>query len=275
MPGAVDITAYFQRIGFTGAAAAELGTLRELHRLHPMSIPFENLGTLLREPIRLDVDSLQRKLVTRRRGGYCFEHNGLFAEVLRALGFGVVGLAARVVWNPDQPPGPRTHMVLRVNAGGRDYLCDVGFGGLTMSGPLALETGIEQRTPHETFRLLERGAELELEARIRDEWRALYRFDLQEQLPVDFEAMNYYVATHPTSHFLTVLMAARRTADGRYALTNNELAVYRETEKEERLIETGAELARVLEQMFGIALPRGPALDFVLDSIASQQVREI
>jgi N-hydroxyarylamine O-acetyltransferase len=270
MAGGVDVKAYFSRIGFGGRPTADLATLAALHRLHPIAIPFENLSTLLREPVPLDIAALQDKLVARGRGGYCFEHNTLFGEVLRALGFEVVGLAARVVWNTRHAVGPRTHRVLRVRAGGEDYISDVGFGGLTLTGPLKLELDTEQETPHERFRLQRVGDELELEARLVGTWRPMYRFDLQAQLPIDFEALNHFVATHPSSHFLTTLMAARRTADGRYALTNNELAVYHSAAKQERKLRSGAEIARVLAEEFRIALPHGGALDSKLDAFAAQ-----
>jgi N-hydroxyarylamine O-acetyltransferase len=234
MSGDIDLAAYFQRIGFDARPATDLATLAALHRLHPIAIPFENLSALLREPIPLDVAALEDKLVTRGRGGYCFEQNTLFAAVLGAIGFEVVGLAARVVWNTRHAVGARTHMVLRVRFSGEDYISDVGFGGLTLTGPLRLELETEQETPHERFRLRRIGDDLELEARVADTWRPMYRFDLQPQLPIDFEALNHFVATYPSSHFLTTLMAARRTAEGRYALTNNELVVYRGAAKQER-----------------------------------------
>jgi N-hydroxyarylamine O-acetyltransferase len=268
--GDVDIEAYFKRIDFRGRGAADLATLQALHRLHPIAIPFENLSTLLREPVPLDIAALQEKLIERRRGGYCFEHNTLFGEALRTLGFEVVGLAARVVWNTRHPVGARTHMVLRVRTGGEDYISDVGFGGLTLTGPLRLELDTEQETPHERFRLRRVGDELELAARVLGTWRALYRFDLQAQLPIDFEALNHFVATHPSSHFLTTLMAARRAVEGRYALTNNELIVYRGSAKEERKLRSAAELARALTEELQIALPQSVALDRLLETIAAK-----
>jgi N-hydroxyarylamine O-acetyltransferase len=272
MPGDVDLAAYFKRIGFGARPAADLATLAALHGLHPIAIPFENLSAVLREPIPLDIPALEDKLVARGRGGYCFEHNTLFGAVLRTIGFEVVGLAARVVWGRRAagPPGPRSHMVLRVRAGGEDYISDVGFGGLTLTGPLKLELDTEQETPHERFRLRRIGDELELEARVQGDWRPLYRFDLQIHLPIDFDVLNHFVATHPSSHFLTTLIAARRTADGRFALSNNDLAVYRGTAKEERKLRSGAEIARVLTEEFRIALPRGQALDSKLAAFAAQ-----
>jgi N-hydroxyarylamine O-acetyltransferase len=271
MHNSVDIDAYFERIGFRGTPRADLATLRELHLKHPIAIPFENLSTLLREPIPLDPVSLQRKMIGARRGGYCFEHNRLFAEVLTALGFEVAGLAARVVWNRgDDSPNPRTHMILRIDIGPQTLIADVGFGGLTLTGPLQLEEAGEQRTPHEVFRIL-RGAEgYEVQAELGGAWKSLYRFDLQEQLPIDFEVLNHFVATHPESHFLTTLMAARRTPDGRYALLNNELAEYRGADRTQRKLVSADELASALTDVFGVNLPRHAGLAPLFESIAAQ-----
>ena len=155
MAEALDLAAYFARIGFTGEATPSLDTLRRLHLLHPAAIPFENLGAFIGEEIPLDSASLQRKLVAGGRGGWCFEHNLLFAAMLRAIGFRLTTLAARVRWNaPPKELRPRSHMLLQVHLSEGDYIADVGFGGQVMTGPLRLEPGIEQPTPHEPFRLV-------------------------------------------------------------------------------------------------------------------------
>ena len=111
---ALDLSAYFARIGYDGPRAPTLETLRTIQLLHPQAIAFENLNPLLALPVKLDVESLQQKLVRSPRGGYCFEHNGLLFHALRALGYRVTGLAGRVVWNnpPDNIP-PRSHMIKR------------------------------------------------------------------------------------------------------------------------------------------------------------------
>src|SRR5579862_105740 len=109
---AIDLTAYFGRIGFSGPArpAPTLDTLRALHLLHPQAIPFENLDVLIGRPVLLDLESIQRKLIANRRGGYCYEHNLLFRSVLEALGFRVRGFAGRVLWGREAPDMPaRTH----------------------------------------------------------------------------------------------------------------------------------------------------------------------
>src|SRR5689334_9048986 len=134
---AIDLDAYFERIGYTGAGTPTLDTLRVILLRHTEAIAFENLDPLLRRRVRLDAASLERKLVRDGRGGYCFEHNLLLRHALEGIGFAVTGLAARVIWNaPEGALRPRTHMLLRVQVEGTPYLADVGFGGQTLTGPL-------------------------------------------------------------------------------------------------------------------------------------------
>ena len=195
---ALDLDAYFARIRHGADAAPTLETLRRIHALHAEAIPFENLAAFLGEPVKLDIASIEDKLVRGRRGGWCFEHNLLFAQVLEDLGFEVRRLAARVRWNV--PPGvvtSRSHMLLLVGVEGERYLADVGFGGLTLTAPLRFEAGIEQDTPHEPHRICRAGDGCLLEAKVAGSWQALYTFDLHEQLQADYEVSNWYLANHP------------------------------------------------------------------------------
>jgi N-hydroxyarylamine O-acetyltransferase len=273
----LDLDAYFARIGFTGRPAPDLEFLGALHRLHPAAIPFENLSTLLREPVPLDLASLQGKLVDARRGGYCFEQNRLFAGVLEHVGFDVTPLAARVVWNQQAGlVNPRTHMVLLVAVGTARFLCDVGFGGVTLTAPIELAPDRRQATPHEDFRLIELGREYELQVCLgrnaagEDVWRGTYRFDLQPQLPVDYEMANHYVATHESSHFRTRLMVARPFDSGRYALANNDLTIHRlGSANVTRQLDDLVELKATLAEAFGISLPESMRLDDVLAGIVA------
>ena len=210
--------------------------------------------------MRLDIEFLQQKLIRSRRGGYCFEHNGLLLHVLRALGFRVSGLAGRVVWNnpPDSIP-PRSHMILRVELEEGTYLADVGFGS-SPTAPLRLAPDIAQETPHESFRLLERAGHYTLQCNLKGHWTSFYMFDLQEQAPVDYQVANHYVSTWPTSHFVTSLIAARATADGRYGLRNNRLSIHRMNgESEQRVLTSAAEISAVLKDLFGVVVPDEPA----------------
>jgi N-hydroxyarylamine O-acetyltransferase len=253
---AFDLDAYFARIGYSGPRDASLETLRALHRLHPQTIPFENLNPLLGQPVRLDIESLQEKLVRSQRGGYCFEHNLLFARVLKELGFRVTGHAGRVLWNqPSDALPPRSHKVLRLDLDGRTYLVDVGFGQ-TPTAPLLLELEHEQATPHEPYRLMPSGEQFILQAKLGDTWTTLYRFDLQEQFQIDYEVANHYVSTYPTSHFVNSLIAARAAPDARYGLRNNRLSIHRLGGiSERRELKTAAEIRGALHEVFGILVP--------------------
>jgi N-hydroxyarylamine O-acetyltransferase len=266
---AMDLTSYFDRIGFEDEVSANIETLARLHWLHPCAIPFENRSTLISEPVPLDVPALSEKLIRRRRGGYCFEQNTLFQAVLEAIGYSVTPLAARVVWNQNpERVNPRTHMVLLVRLADQDYLCDVGFGGATLTAPLKLEADTEQLTPHESFRLLRSSDQYLQEVLLDGRWRATYQFDLQPQQPIDYEALNYFVATHPSSHFQTFLMAGRPHLNGRYALGGNEFSNYQQGQAvEKRVIRDAGELKHLLTETFGIQLPTGEKLDSALERI--------
>ena len=261
----LDLESYFRRIGYSGPRTPTLATLRPLHSHHPRAIPFENLDTLSGRPVRLDLDSLQRKLVHGRRGGYCFEQNLLFQHVLGALGMRVTALAARVAWERSTDEvRARTHMVLLAEIDEGRYLCDVGFGGLTPTGPLKLQAGVEQATPHETFRSLDLGGEHAVEARVRGEWKRLYQFDLQEQHPVDIEMLNYYVMGHADSPMIGRLLAARTEPEHRFGLRNGTLSTHGPNGTNEQRITSVMELRDVLRGTFRIDVPAGAEIDAAL-----------
>ncbi len=213
-PATIDLDAYFKRIGYEGVRKPTLDTLLAIQLRHTESIAFENLNPLMEWPVRLDLESLQQKLVRDGRGGYCFEQNLLLKHVLDALGFRVTGLAARVLWNmPEGTVPPRSHMLLLVDLDGGRYVVDAGFGGVTLTDPLRLEIDIEQATPHEPFRLVKTDEEFIEQVNIDGYWVSLYRFSLAEQLLPDYEMANWYISTHPDSRFVTGLLAARPAPD--------------------------------------------------------------
>ena len=257
-----DLDAYCRRIGFGGDRSATLETLRAVHLLHPLAIPFENLDVILRRGVQLDAASLQDKLIRRGRGGYCFEHNMLMSLALGALGFDVTYLTGRVRYGvPDGVVTSLTHMLLKVDVEGVAYIVDVGFGGNTMTGPLRLDVTAEQATPHEPFRLTPSGSGYLSEARIRDAWTRLYAFTLEPQHLPDIELGNWYMATHPKSRFSEELVAARATPRGRLALSNNQLAIHRlNATSERRVLQTESELRDALTRLFGLTLPDDPDL---------------
>ena len=252
------LDAYFARIHHSGSAAPTLDTLERIHALHAEHIPFENLSPFLGEPVPLDIDSLRRKLLEGGRGGWCFEHNILFSHVLGLLGYEVRRLAARVRWNaPPGTVGARSHMLLLVRVGDRECIADVGFGGLTLTAPLALEAGIEQPTPHEPHRLTALGNGYLLEAKVAGEWQALYTFDLQEEQLADYERSNWYLCHHPESHFVTGIVAARAEPGRRHALRNTRYAIHEANgATRKRFIATVDDYKALLAGPFTIELPR-------------------
>jgi N-hydroxyarylamine O-acetyltransferase len=260
---------YFERIGYSGTAVADLETLQTIHRLHTSSIPFENLNPLLHWPVKLDIESLQEKIINNRRGGYCFEHNILLGEALRQIGFEVRWLGGRVLWNrPEGTVNARTHMLLQVSINGEKFIADAGFGGLTLTGALRLQAEIEQTTPHEPFRLILQGEEYTLEAKVREEWKPLYFFSLQEQMIKDYEVMSWYLCNHPESHFIKTLRAAISGPGVRYALNNNEFAIHRlNSGTERKTFATSDEVMNVLQNIFLIQLPGTPELRTVIEQV--------
>jgi N-hydroxyarylamine O-acetyltransferase len=268
----IDLPAYLRRIGFHGTARADLATLRQIAFHHAVAIPFENLDPFRGERVSLEPADVQRKLVLEGRGGWCFEHNLLLGEALRALGFTVHDLAARVLWGREPAARTaRTHRLLEVEAEGRRWLADAGFGGQTPTGVLDLDDRGVQQTPHEPFRLSGLEGDLLLEALptgVLDPvasaaaWRPLYRFDRARQWPIDFEAANFQLARDPQSHFSTGIAVARPVQDGRWSLRNRELT-WRGLDGRERRQVLGdtAALHRALREHFGIDAAGLPGLD--------------
>ena len=263
----IDLHAYLERIGTRTPVAPNLQTLRTIIAAHVATIPFENLDPFLGISPALDIASVQRKLVRDGRGGYCFEQNRLLSDALRAIGFHVTDLAARVLWGQSEDAiTARTHMLLRVEADGKPWLADVGFGGNTPTGPLQLVPDIEQATPHEPFRLIRRNdSDWRLQLFAADAWQTLYRFDLQPQFPADYRISNYWTSTNPDSHFVTGISAARAPAGRRLTLRNRQFTEHTtggETTK--RTLATAAEIRAVLQEEFRIRLPENSKLDEML-----------
>jgi arylamine N-acetyltransferase len=253
----LDLTGYFDRIGYHGAAEPTLEVLQDLVTAHIRSIPFENLDPVMGVPVDdLGPEALTDKLVHRRRGGYCYEQNGLMGYVLAEVGFQVRRLAGRVVWMrpPGAPLPAPTHTVLAVTfpGSGGSYLVDVGFGGQTLTSPIRLETGNAQQTTREPYRLDDRGDGLVLQSLIAGEWRPLYEFSTRTQPEIDLKLGSWYVSTHPSSQFVTGLMVALVTDDARYNLLGSQLTVHREDGSEKIHLGDAAAVVETLRGRFGI-----------------------
>ena len=270
-----DLEAWLRRIGYQGPRSPTLETLRGIILAQATTIPFENLDVLLGRPPKLDLESLQQKMIVDGRGGYCFELNSLLRAGLLALGFEVTGLIARVVRSLSADAGaPAGHMVLRVDLPEGEFLADTGFGNLTPTAPLAMRPDIEQATPHETMRLLPMGGELLLEAKTDGSWEHLYRLSPHPRLDMDYEVANWFTATHPKSPFVANLVAARAAPDGvRHSFFNGRLSVRRSSAPaERRMLDNDAEYASVLSGTFGLSLP-GADVQAMLDILDRKGMR--
>ena len=262
----IDLDAYRRRIGLDGSHAPTLPTLSRLIERHAASIPFENIDVLAGRVPRLDVDSLQAKLVQRGRGGYCFEQNGFFLAALRQLGFAAVGLEARVRTGvPEAVVTARTHMAVRVTIDGDDYLADVGFGGLAPAAPLRWRKDQVQRDPVADYRLVKADDDLLLQCRTREGWTDCYRLAASLPRPIDYEMANWFVATYPQAFLRQNLLVARSVPRGRLTLFNDALTLRPPhlAPPEERTLRSRSELADVLTGEFGLRID-----DADLDAVA-------
>jgi N-hydroxyarylamine O-acetyltransferase len=253
---------YLTRIGYRGPTAIDLETLKALQTSHLAAIPFEGIDPLLRRPVKLDLASVQAKLVDSPRGGYCFEHNLLFRAALDAIGFKVTGLAGRPRWiaPPGSPLGPKTHMMLKVDLADGAYLVDVGFGACLLDAPLQLKNDVEQTTALGTYRLTASDGLFLLSAKRQVGWRDMYVFDPQPQIQADYELGNWFTSTSPVVPFTTRLVMERIAGNQRFKLVNRLLSTEtRDGEViAERTLQNANELGEVMHDTFKVTPPVRP-----------------
>ena len=269
-----DLDAYFSRINDSGSREPTLETLNRLIAAHVRTIPFENLDILLGRPISVGLEAIEQKLVHDRRGGYCFEQNTLFQQVLLALGFSVRAISARVRLQRERSFMPaRTHLFLRVEIDGQSWLADVGVGALSPTSALRLTLDTPQSTPHETRRIIAAGewsgfeqrapdAVLFHQALLDNRWQDICEFTLEEMHPIDRELGNWFTSAHPDSHFRNRLVVARATETGRVTLLNRELK-HRGADgrTETRYLETDEEILTVMYAEFSLSFPAGTSFE--------------
>ena len=250
--GTLDRMAYLRRIGYPGSTEPTLETLRGLHVAHLQTVPFENLDIALGRLLLLDPGALFSKIVERRRGGYCYELNGLFALLLRELGFDVDLLSARVP-NAAGEFGPDfDHMALRVRLE-EPWLADVGFGELFLR-PLRLGTPDGQPDDGKVFRITQDGdARILGMGRRAEPEKPRYRFTLRPRELEDFGPMNVWQQTSPDSHFTKNSVCTRVTPEGRITLSGSRLITTTDRERTERVL-TASERIAILRESFGIVL---------------------
>ena len=248
----IDLAAYFSRIGYSAETKPTAAALRRLHFAHITRIPFENVSALLERPVPLDPSSLERKLVGERRGGYCFEQNGLFSAVLEELGFEVTRLAARVRLGAHRIL-PRTHMLLLVQSEGVSWVCDVGFGGWGLLEPIPLEADRAVCQVDWTVRLQRDGNQWVLQSLNCPAGPDLYAFTLEPQQPIDYEPANHYCATHPNSRFVQTFTVQLPGPKVRTILRGRELSVFSPDGPPHVSVLQDDELLPEIERRFGLS----------------------
>ncbi len=255
-----DLDAYFARIAYTGPRDPTLATLHAITAHHAAAIPFENLDVLLGRPISLDPAAIVQKLIHARRGGYCFEQNNLLLLILRALGFRVTPIGARVRWKIPRDVVPaRTHLFLRVHLADGDWLTDVGLGGSSLTAAIRLEFETEQITPHESRRLQREDGRLFHQLWTGTAWTDVCEFALDEIYPIDCDLANWWTSASPASQFKARLIVAHARRDGtRCSIRDREFIHRRGPEiLTRRELATPDELLVTLADQFGLHFPPG------------------
>jgi N-hydroxyarylamine O-acetyltransferase len=252
----MDLSAYFGRVGYAGSAAATLETLGSLLRGHIQAIPFENLDVLLGRRIDISPAAVFDKLVTRGRGGYCFEHNTLLLSVLREIGFDVAPLIGRIRRNiPAHERTGLTPMLLQVTIDRTPWLVDGGFS-LCSPDPIRLDVEGEQKTAMESRRIDRRGDALFHQIRFGDVWEDLYEFRLEPAAEVDFEIGNWYSCSHPQAHFINNLLVSRLDGTERLIVLNRDFTVRRrDGAAVKSRVESPEALRALLRDRFHLELP--------------------
>lgn len=245
------LDAYLNRIGFAGWAEPNLETLIALMRRQLFSVPFENLDVQAGKVVSLVPEQIVDKLIERRRGGYCYEVNGLFAMALQAIGIPYQLIAARPMIYPVRRP--RTHLAIVAQVDGCEWLCDLGFGSYGIRMPMSLGLlGAEVRQDFDTFRLSAiEDREYLLQAWVEDAWMNQYAFDLWPQEWIDFAPANWLNSTHPDAIFVQKRLIVLHTPTGREMLVGDVLTRVDRGRTLSSVVEPGG-MDQLLWERFGL-----------------------
>ena len=252
---AVDLQAYCRRIGYGGPLEPTLKTLRALQAHHVAAIPFEAIDVLLDRRIDISPAAVDAKLIAGRRGGYCYEQNGLLKRVLTAIGFEVDPVVGSVRWqaSPGAPPPPRSHMALRVTIDGVPWLVDVGFGSAVPTAPLRIDLRDPQPAGDGRYRVTPLGAGFLVRTEAEGRWLPLYDVSAEPMLESQYELFNWFASTHPSSHFRQQLIVTRATPEARFTLLDAKLTTRRSGGEVERQHLDAGGIERVLGSVFGLS----------------------
>jgi N-hydroxyarylamine O-acetyltransferase len=249
----MDVDAYLARLDLALPVAADLAALRVLQARHLERVPFENLSVHLGEPIELTEDALFDKIVRRGRGGFCYELNGLFAALLRELGFAATLHGAQVFHADGTPGAPLDHAAIIVQLD-EPWLVDVGFGSFSQA-PLALSAVAPQEDAEGEFLILDAShGDLDV---LRD-GEPVYRLERRPRTLPDFVPMAWWHSTSPASHFTRTLTCSRPTSQGRVTLSGDRLIETVDGGRHEVLLPSESAVRMAYRVYFGLSLPRLP-----------------
>lgn len=218
----LSVDLFLERIGYSGSLELSEKTLFDVHEAHSFSVPYENLEIMERKPLSLDIESLYNKIVVRRRGGYCFELNGIFSWLLKRLGFNPKEYFGRWVWGETLPVPMKRHRISKVEIGGTSFICDVGVGLPTNVQPLVFEVGLVQEQYGLSFRIIEDEVLGFVVQRLtkEGEWENFYSFTEDIAQPIDFYYAHYWCTTNENSIFLNNTMVHIPTKYGRNTIAD-------------------------------------------------------
>ena len=253
-----DITDDYVRLLDLQRAAPDLNFLSEIIRRHAALFAFSSVGPLLGDDLPLDVRSLYQRIVMQRRGGYCFEQNGLMYFLLKELGFKVSLVLARVIYNEDIHPG-LTHRISLVEINGKSYIADVGFGPLGPQSPLCM-SGETSQESFRVFRVEEREqGEFHLQTLKDGGYYSLYKFELARYGPADCEVGHFYSHKHPGATFVNHLVVSKIQDHEVLSLRNHEYRVITASGEQRHTIGDGPQLRQILDKQFGIRVSEDEA----------------
>lgn len=246
-----QVEAYLERIQYKKEIKLDTDTLSALIKAHLEHIPFENLDIFdFKKVPELEEDALFEKIITNRRGGYCFELNRLFGTLLQALGFSIYPIAARILWNKETPP-PLGHMALVAVLDGKSYLCDIGYGGPGPKGLICL-TEEEQVVQGVSFRFTKKEDEFYLERLHHGEWKTIFSFVNRPYEMIDFDLLHFFAAKSERMIFCRARILNLCTPNGSKALMNMELKTVENGTETVKIYADMEELQKGIQEEFGI-----------------------
>ncbi len=246
---------YLARIDYQEVPSVSAKTLAALMRCQLFSVAFENLDVQAGKIVSMVPEEIVEKIIFRKRGGYCYEVNGLFAMALAALGFEYTLIGARPMFYPARRP--KTHMVLVVKADNQQWLCDLGFGSFGIRAPLALDQlDVVVRQDDDVFKLIKTAAgDFIMQALVDGEWTSQYGFDLYPHEWIDFYPANFLNSKHPDAIFVQKLLVVKHNPKGRKILLGNRLKVIEKGVAEFAEL-SDKEIHEVLRDEFGLCVER-------------------